>query len=72
MQAYYLHKIDAKNIYIYSPSFLSDKTFQPVRNALKFTLGSAFKDHVEDVPNMDKIREIIKNQYDAQQANDEV
>lgn len=27
MQAYYLHKIDAQNIYIYSPSFLSDKTF---------------------------------------------
>lgn len=72
LQHYYLHKIDPKNIFIYSPSFKSDKSFQSVRNYLWFHLQEKFEQHVEDLPNMDKIKEIIASQYKALQLNDDV
>jgi len=33
---YYFFKVDPENIYIFSPSFKSDKTYQAARNYLRY------------------------------------
>lgn len=72
LQHYYLFKIAPENIFIFSASFKSDKSFQSVRNYLKYQLGPKFDKNIQDVPDMSVLNDIIKNQYEAMQLNDDV
>ena len=44
---YYLHKIAPDCIYIFSPSFRTDKSYQPVRNYLRHELKEKYDQHVK-------------------------
>ncbi len=69
---YYLHTISPDCVYIFSPSFRTDKSYQPTRNYLRHELKEKYDQHVKLAPDEQTLIGIIEQQRKALKANDDV
>ena len=56
---HFIHEIEPQNIYIFSPSFWTDKSYAPVRNFLWIHLRDKFEEHVRPEPDLNLLEEIL-------------
>lgn len=70
-QHFYLHKIDPTEIYIFSPSFNTDVTYAPIWHYLQRHLKETYNDHVKLRPDLEVIKDIMKQQEKAMILNDQ-